>query len=169
MEMLKLFDRSAQGEAAAAHLVRLVQGNRTVTDYSIHFQTLAAVCGWNETALRAQFVEGLRDEIQDEIATHDLTHSLDGLIELALRIENRLLNRRHRRSLRQRVLQDDAVDLSSHSPSVPSPVLSEPMQLGRMKLTSKERERRLLNGLCLYCGKPGHQARNCSLKDNAHR
>lgn len=168
VEMLKLFDRSAQGEAAAAHLVRLTQANRSVTDYSIQFQTLAAACGWNEAALRAQFLEGLRDEIQDEIATHDLPRSLDDLIELALRVENRLSYRRHRRSLRHRVLQEDSTASTTPSSPATTPV-PEPMQLGRMKLSPKERERRLVNGLCLYCGNAGHQAKNCPVKANAHQ
>lgn len=34
-EMLKLFDRSVQGDAAAACLVRLVKGNSSVTDFAI--------------------------------------------------------------------------------------------------------------------------------------
>lgn len=140
-----------------------------MTDYSIQFQTLAAVCGWNEAALRAQFLEGLRDEIQDEMATHDLPRSLDALVELALRVENNLSYRRHRRSLRQRALQDEAAGSSSHPSPASPPVSVEPMQLGRMSLTPKERERRLLNGLCLYCGKSGHQAKNCPVKGSARQ
>lgn len=69
-EMVKLFDRCVHGDAASARLARLAQGTSSVTDYSIHFKTLAAACSWNEAALRAQFIDGLSDSIQDEIATH---------------------------------------------------------------------------------------------------
>lgn len=167
-EMEKLFDRSVQGDAAAARLVRLVQDRHSVTDYSIRFKTLATACGWNDSALRAQFVDGLNDEIQDEIATHDLPSSLDDIIELALKVEARMLLRQHRRTLRHRVLQNESA--SSTTPtSLSSLTEAEPMQLGRMRLSQKERERRLLNSLCLYCGKSGHFAKGCPLKDPARR
>ncbi|KAI7799341.1 Pol polyprotein, partial [Triplophysa rosa] len=42
-EMIRLFDRSAQGEQAAAQLSSLTQGRNSITDYSIKFQTLAAL------------------------------------------------------------------------------------------------------------------------------
>lgn len=168
-EMMRLFDRSAQGEAAAARLVRLKQGDRTVTDFSVEFQTLSTACGWNDAALRAQFLEGLRDDIQDEITVHEIPRTLDSLVELALRIESRMLYRCQRQSLRHRVFSDETVTSVSHSNPVNPAVPSEPMQLGRMRLTPKERERRLSNGLCLYCGRSGHLARSCPLKANAHR
>lgn len=166
-EMVKLFDRSARGDAAAARLARLTQGASSVTDFSIQFKTLATACSWNEAALRAQFLEGLCDNIQDEIATHDLSHTLDGIIELALRVEARMQFRDHRRTLRHRVHQSE-VSQSSQS-SVPLTSETEPMQLGRMRLSQRERERRLQNCLCLYCGKPGHFAKSCPVKGTAHR
>ncbi len=85
-EMTKLFDRSAQGDEAAAQLTRL---SSSVTDYAIQFQTLAAACGWNEGALRARFLEGLDEAISDELAAVDLPREQDNLINLALRVEGR--------------------------------------------------------------------------------
>ncbi len=82
--MTKLFDRSAQGDEAAAQLSRLSQRKCSVTDYAIQFQTLAAACGWNEGALRARFLEGLDEAIADELAAVDLPRELDNLINLAL-------------------------------------------------------------------------------------
>ncbi len=93
-EMTKLFDRSAQGDEAAAQLSRLSQRKCSVTDCAIQFQTLAAACDWNEGALRARFLEGLDEAITDELAAVDLPRELDNLINLALRVEGRL-NRRH--------------------------------------------------------------------------
>ncbi|XP_073719444.1 uncharacterized protein [Misgurnus anguillicaudatus] len=161
-EMEKLFDRSVRGDAAAARLAHLVQGRHTITEYAIEFKTLAATCQWNEAALRAQFVEGLSDELQDEIAVHDLPPSLDAIIDLALRIEARRLLRDQRRSIRQRAFSDKTTTSPSSS-SLPSAV-PESMQLGRMRLPQRERERRLQKALCLYCGRSGHFAKTCPLK-----
>ncbi len=167
-EMIKLFDRSAQGDEAASQLVRLNQDGRSVTDYSIQFGTLAAACDWNEAALRARFREGLDDEIQDEIVTHELPRDFDSLVELALRVEGRLQRRRQRWTARPfRPLSEGAPSSAlTSSPSVSDP---EPMQVGRLRLTAKEKQDRLARGLCLYCGKPGHRAIQCPLKAGAHQ
>ncbi|KAL0149577.1 hypothetical protein M9458_055104, partial [Cirrhinus mrigala] len=166
-EMTKLFDRSARGDEAASQLAQLIQGSRSVTDYSIQFRTLAAACDWNEAALRARFREGLDEEIQDEIVTHELPRDFDSLVELALRVEGRLRRRRQRWTTRPSWTLNEGASNSSltTSPPVAEP---EPMQVGRLRLTAKEKQDRLARGLCLYCGKPGHRVIKCPLKAGAH-
>ncbi len=165
-EMTKLFDRSAQGDEAAAQLSRLSQRKCSVTDYAIQFQTLAAACGWNEGALRARFLEGLDEAIADELAAVDLPRELDNLINLALRVEGRLNRRRQRRqpTTRWRHLEASSSDAASHLPAE-----AEPMQLGRLRLTPQQRQERLALGLCLYCGKAGHFVLQCPLKVKTHQ
>ncbi len=46
--------------------------------------------------------------------------------------------------------------LSSALTSLPSVADSEPTQVGRLRLTAKEKQDLLARGLCLCCGKPGH-------------
>ncbi|KAI2645965.1 Transposon Tf2-6 polyprotein [Labeo rohita] len=65
-------------------------GNRTVSDYSIEFRTLAAESKWNEAAQWDMFLHGLADRIQREIFTLELPEDLDGLISLVLRVDSRL-------------------------------------------------------------------------------
>ncbi len=159
-EMTKLFDRSAQGDEAAAQLSRLSQRKCSVTDYAIQFQTLAAACGWNEGGLRARFLEGLDEAIADELA------AVDNLINLALRVEGRL-NRRRQHSQPTapwRHLEASSSDAASHLPTE-----VEPMQLGRLRLTPQQRQERLALGLCLYCGKAGHFVLQCPLKVKAQQ
>ncbi len=165
-EMTKLFDRSAQGDEAAAQLSRLSQRKCSVTDYAIQFQTLAAACGWNEGALRARFLEGLDEAIADELAAVDLPRELDNLINLALRVEGRLNRCRQRRqpTAPWRHLEASSSDAASHLPAE-----AEPMQLGRLRLTPQQRQERLALGLCLYCGKAGHFVLQCPLKVKTHQ
>lgn len=162
-EMLSLFDRSLRGDMAAAELVRLQQRRSSVTDYAISFKTLAITSGWNDTALRAQFLEGLNPSIQDEVAARDPPTSLEAAIDLALRIETRHHQRELRRSFRQIAFSSE--ELAS-SPSLEA---EEPMQLGKLRLTAAEKQRRLSSGLCLYCGKAGHIAASCPVKGTARR
>ncbi|KAL0170809.1 hypothetical protein M9458_035405, partial [Cirrhinus mrigala] len=155
--MTALFDRSARGDEAATQLSQLSQGRTSITDYSIRFKTLAAACLWNPEALRARFLDGLCAAIKDEIAILDLPRDLEEVINLCLRVETRLTGRRQRR----------LSPSSWRAPAVPSvgfppkPPAEEPMQLGRSRLTPHQKQHRLLQGLCLYCGAPGHQAILC--------
>ncbi len=89
-EMRRVFDRAVVGREAARRLADLRQGERSVSDFSIEFRTLAAECKWNEEAQRDMFLHGLADRIQGEIFRGELPTSLDCLIELALRVDSRL-------------------------------------------------------------------------------
>ncbi|KAG1927325.1 retrotransposable element [Pimephales promelas] len=159
-EMKKVFDRAVSGREAARTLTELRQGERSVSDFSIEFRTLAAECGWNEEAQWDMFLHGLADHVQREIYALDLPTTLNGLIDLALRVDARL-SRVERRVTSTRTFGGVDVPRSSGR-DVVSPLFDpEPMQVGRARLSREERERRRSQGLCLYCGGAGHYAYNC--------
>ncbi len=116
----------------------------------------------------ARFWEGLDDEIQDEIVTHELPCDFDSILELALRVEGHLQHRRQRWTARPSWPLGEGAPSSAltSSPSVPEP---EPMQVGRLRRTAKEKQDRLARGLFLYCGKPRHRAIRCPLKAGTHQ
>ncbi|KAL0147619.1 hypothetical protein M9458_057083, partial [Cirrhinus mrigala] len=58
-------------------LMDLRQGERSVSDYSIEFRTLAAECQWNEEAQWDMFLHGLADRVQKEIYALDLPANLN--------------------------------------------------------------------------------------------
>ncbi|KAI2666212.1 Transposon Tf2-6 polyprotein [Labeo rohita] len=141
----------------------LRQGNRSVTDYSIEFRTLAAECGWNSEAQWDMFLYGLSDFIKDEIYSLELPTGVDSLIDLAIRVDTRLQRRGQRTPLGLPVTPQ------GHFSSFPGEtVLSlpdpEPMQMGRSRLPQQEKQRRRERGLCLYCGAAGHIAAQCPVK-----
>jgi hypothetical protein len=165
-EMRKVFDRAVSGREAARRLAELKQGERSVSEYSIEFRTLAAECGWNEEAQWDMFLHGLADHVQREIYALDLPTTLNGLVDLALRVDNRL-SRVERRVPSARSFAGADPSRSSGR-DVVSPVYDpEPMQVGRARLSREERERRRSQGLCLYCGGAGHYAYNCPVKGQA--
>ena len=51
-EMVLVFDHDVSGQEAAMRLTRLLQGNETVTAFSITFRTLAGETGWAEAPLQ---------------------------------------------------------------------------------------------------------------------
>uniref|UniRef100_A0A8K9XLT0 Gypsy retrotransposon integrase-like protein 1 n=2 Tax=Oncorhynchus mykiss TaxID=8022 RepID=A0A8K9XLT0_ONCMY len=160
-EMIRVFDRSVFGEEASRALSSLCQGNRSITDYSIEFRTLAVSSGWNEPALLARLLEGFRAEVKDEILSREVPSSVDSLIELAIRIERRV-DLRHR--ARGKELALSVASLSASLPSSSAGSGAEPMQLGGIRISTKERERRITNRLCLYCGSAGHFVTSCPVK-----
>lgn len=165
-EMIRVFDRSAHGAEASRLLSSLRQGRRSAADFSIEFRTLATTCGWNEPALVARFLEGLNAEVKDEILAREVPSLLDPLIDLAIRVEKRF-------HLRQRARYTETGSFSpppsfSSSSSV-AEAAPEPMQLGGLRISPKERERRILYRLCLYCGSDKHFVSACQVKANARQ
>jgi hypothetical protein len=164
-EMTRVFDRSAHGTEASRLLSSLRQGRRSVPDYAIEFRTLATSCGWNEPAQVARFLEGLNADIKDEVISRELPTRLDALIDLAIRIDKRFELRRRSRSMESTLLSPlPATTISSSACAG-----TEPMQLGGIRITAAERERRICNRLCLYCGSAGHYVSTCQLKANARQ
>lgn len=162
-EMKRVFDRAVV--EAARRLADLRQGERSVSDFSIEFRTLAAECKWNEETQWDVFLHGLADRIQKEIFTLELPTSLDGLIDLALRVDLRL--QQHGLQVRHQLLPvvpDYFLVESGRTVSHLSD--SEPMQVGRARLS---RERRRARGLCLYCGASGHFLAVCPVKEQARQ
>lgn len=82
------------------------------------------------------------------------------------RLCNHRLNRRRQR--RQANTLWRHLESSSDTTS-PQSADVEPMQLGRLRLTVQQRQERLAQGLCLYCGKAGHFVLQCPLKVKAHQ
>ncbi len=166
-EMRRVFDRAVVGREAARRLADLRQGERSVSDFSIEFRTLAAECKWNEEAQRDMFLHGLADRIQGEIFRGELPTSLDCLIELALRVDSRL----QQHDQRDRQWVTDTQDYFSTKPEGPVSHRSdnEPMQVGGVRLSREERERRRRGGLCMYCGASGHFRVECPVKGQARQ
>jgi len=70
-ELIRVFDPILPEREAARGLLSIKQGSRRVTEYIIHFHTLATDSKWNIDALFDAFYQGLFEEIKDEIGTHD--------------------------------------------------------------------------------------------------
>ena len=191
-EMRKVFDHPVQGREASSRLLTLHQGSAApVAQYAIDFRILAAESGWDDAALQSVFLRGLADNVKDELAARDETRSFDELISLATRLDNRLRESRRERAGRQGLPQPSyrtyATTSSRFSPlegpaprgaapastsGSPSTLCSEePMQIGGMRLSPAERQRRFRLRLCIYCGQPGHVLVSCPQlpKEPAHQ
>nr|AAG60684.1 gag-protease [Takifugu rubripes] len=166
-ELKRVFDHPIQSGEAASQIRSLRQGSSSVADY---FRILAARSGWNDTALRGVFTQGLAEALKDELATREESGDLETLISLAIQLDNRL-RERHRQSNRgwpERSLESVSgrsgapVESSTLAPAPPQEdVDGEPMQLGPSRLSHAERRYRRSANLCLNCGQAGHFVADC--------
>ncbi len=104
-------------------------------------------------------------DLKEEIYARGPPTQLDQLIELGIRLDKCFEQRR-------RVRASESRPLETLTPAVvSSPLRSdpEPMQLGGVRISAEERQRRILNRLCLYCGTAGHFASSCLLKARARQ
>ncbi len=88
-------------------------------------------------------------ELQSELTCRDEGKSLEQFIELSIKLDNLLRSRR-----------------PNHLPVFPRASSAvhagvEPMQIGVTHISEEERERRIRQSLCLYCGLPGHLRASC--------
>ncbi|RXN13472.1 Pol poly [Labeo rohita] len=168
-EFKRVFDHPVSGREASKRLLTLNQGSRSTADFAIEFRTIAAGSGWNDEALMVCFQGGLSEPLQDELAPREPATDLESLIAMAIRLDNRL---RERRVARRKTSQSQVPGSRPVSP-VRSPASRaslypeqlhdspEDMQLGRSRLSSSERERRMRERRCLYCGASGHFRSTC--------
>ncbi len=146
----EVFEHPAGGEEVGEQLLSLRQGGDSAADYALSFRTLAAQTGWRDAELlKLLFRKGLNHDLQSELACRDEGRTLGQFITLAIRLDNSLRSRRLPRS-----------SLSSATMAT-APPATEPMQIGMTRMSEEERERRIRQRLCLYCGLPGHLRASC--------
>lgn len=177
---------------ASKRLLNLRQGTQSVADFLIEFRILAAETGWGTDALRGILLNSLNDQIKDQLAFRDEPASFEELASLAVRVDNRIRERRKERDSNSHKPLHGYPSPNSNFPrphegraragaylpplpqvshpgdnrSTTNTEVTEPMQLGRTRLTLEERSRRMRNKECLYCGSPRHFISSCSVRPN---
>uniref|UniRef100_A0A674N6B8 CCHC-type domain-containing protein n=1 Tax=Takifugu rubripes TaxID=31033 RepID=A0A674N6B8_TAKRU len=158
-EFKAVFEHPTYGEDAASRLLALQQGSRSVAEYTLEFRILAAESRWGETALRSVYRRGLSEAIKDLIRRQERAQRAGG--------STRQLSHRTSSvpdfSLTSTAAPPPHILLQSPAHSSPR-VGEEPMQIGRSRLSRQEREQRLRDQLCLYCGNNGHFIQACPVR-----
>ncbi len=132
----------------------------SIHDYALKFRTLAAASGRDESPLLTTYRQGLEPRLRLHLAAYDDTIGLERFIQLSIRVANGM----HSCMEDQQVLTNPIPFLRRpENISPPEPVL-EPMQVDNTRLSLTERQRRLSQGLCLYCGASGHAIANFPIR-----
>uniref|UniRef100_A0A3B3HXA3 CCHC-type domain-containing protein n=1 Tax=Oryzias latipes TaxID=8090 RepID=A0A3B3HXA3_ORYLA len=170
-EFRLVFDQPRKQEEATRRLLNLKQGNRSVSEHLIDFRILAVEAGWPDPALKGIFYQSLSERIKDHLCSQPEANTFEDLVSAALRSDARLRERHTERTRRppghsqNQASPNYMFPLPVHEPPVPTS--DEPMQVGHSKLTAEERQKRREEGLCFYCGHPGHQVAQCGRRLNS--
>ncbi len=117
-------------------------------DYTIHFHTLVTSSSWNEIAL----LSALPSRVKQQMAIFEDSVGLESFLLKAQHVSQHLC----------------AVSTEERAPSDTSPSSSSPapeaMQTDQNHLSATERQRRIQQKLCLYCGEEGHLLHTCPVR-----
>ena len=149
-QFLAVFSLPEDGEDAAIRLNRMVQGDRSVSDFAVDFRVLAAQCNVTDDSMRGTFYAGLNQDIKEGLV-NQYPKSFAELVQLAIHVD-----------IRHSDLASNRRRIRPTPPQFPLVSFQEPMELGATRVLSDEQRReRFEKGLCLYCGKGGHGRENC--------
>lgn len=155
-------------------LEKLQQGRSPVTQYVANFEQYAYLTEYNEVALLENFYGGLNEDIKGLLIHEDRPTTLPRMKERVIELDRRLQERRREklgfktwtpntgRPRYQDNRRTEPMDLDALQQRRPV----KGKQLKHGKLSKKDREYRLANNLCLYCGKAGHRATECNSSKN---
>jgi Ty3 transposon capsid-like protein/Zinc knuckle len=136
---------------ADAKIRQLRQININVQDYNIAFRKLTVLLGWNSTALISQYRWGLREDLKNLLICMQYPNSLDGIMASATTCSNRLMEQAAMRAV--------------GPPNRAGPRFGAPYVGGggppRRGLNPEERFRRMGEGRCFRCNRPGHVSADC--------
>ncbi|ROL41902.1 Retrotransposon-derived protein PEG10 [Anabarilius grahami] len=113
--------------------------------------------GLNKQALISRYRQGLDPRVRLHLAAYEDSIGLEKFIQLSIRFATRMqlcIEEHQNQQLFPSFLHQP------ESVSSPEPASYE-MQFDRSRLSPAERQRRLTQSLCLYCGLPGHYRAEC--------
>lgn len=161
-------------EASAYRKIASLKQTGSVANYASRFRELLVHLDWSESSKIAAFKQGLKDHVKTLLITvRQKPKEFDEFVKICVEIDNdyhqhelETKNSRHGPSKSNKSHHSDS--RPPPPPPAAAPVLpqGEPMQIDATKtrrgpLTAQERERRIKNNLCVYCGGDGHKVDSC--------
>jgi len=150
----------------------------SVAAYAATFQQYTPRIGWNNEALLAQFRLGLKPDIKDLLINQPtLPTNLSEYINLCIKLDQRVIERRWEKGSRASHPGANTARKRHETPrrnpnemdwefsATKGSPRKRTAHSTQGSLTPAQRKERIDKNLCLYCGKPGHKARECRAKE----
>ena len=163
---------------AEADLDRLhMQTNQKFADFLVEFNTLSSQVNWGDRALHHRLKHVLPDHIKDLLMLIEEPVAFNDWKCLVQNIDQWYWERQAEICRDTRSSQGNNTNRGTTSANVCSTTPGTPASsthdspgnptvahhlTAQGRLTQSERERRIVQGLCLYCGGQGHKASKCS-------
>ncbi|KAL1766215.1 zinc finger protein CCHC domain-containing protein 5 [Sigmodon hispidus] len=143
-------------EVANHDLPQLCQGEGLVQRYAARFHLIAQELNLDESTSCIQFQEELASSTQNELSSTSPTANLSDVIIQCVTLEEKTSDK----------ADSDSSSTEEENGSESPPTENQAVQATshRPHLSEAERARRREGHLCLYCGHPGHFARDCPVK-----
>jgi hypothetical protein len=174
-------DPNAEATAEAELDGLRMRTNQKFADFLVEFNTLSSQVNWGDRALRHRLKHALPDRIKDSLALVEEPVAFNDWKRLIQNIDQRYWERqadirRDSRSNRdnnsnrgnpptnaRNTTQSStpATTATSTRDANATPPIARHLT-AQGGLTQTERDRRIAQGLCLYCGGQGHKATECS-------
>jgi hypothetical protein len=181
-ELCEMFgDPNAEATAEAELDGLRMRTNQKFADFLVDFNTLSSQVNWGDRALRHRLKQALPDRIKDSLALVEEPAAFNEWKCLVQNVDQRYWERQA--EIRRDARPNPGTNTSCGTPtpnmcnavsgapatSVTSAVRGPPSNppvarhlTAQGGLTQTERDRRIAQGLCLYCGGQGHKASECS-------
>lgn len=174
-EELSSFCGVRDQEKEAERKIHTIKQVTSVSHYAAQFRSIAVHLDWDDAALASVFYRGLREEVREQYINREKPTGLDRLIADATKLDNRIMEFKQEKVQRNFLPRGNPA-AKRYPANVSKPRFyggPMPMDLDNANkkrnytkgpLSKAEKERRIKNSLCLYCGKPGHVANDCTAK-----
>lgn len=173
-KLASIYENKERKVQLGAKLARMTQTG-SASAFAADFTAVCDILNINEASRLALFPLKLKEGVQKALALLPADKTFDALVERAIRIDNSQFshkshdNRQRNQQSKPSESRPSAGNSQQRSPasgsglgkpsssSSSSPRQSEP----RPSLTQEEKDRRIQDGLCLYCGEKGHFKKMC--------
>jgi len=186
-QMDAMYANSRETEDFQRKLENLKQTG-SARNYSVQFKTYTAILGIEDPDIKIMmYKRRLKPTIQRALALVVGIDSFDALVEKSIDIDEAIFEQEKAEKAERKATSATLATPPAHPPSAPSSVLayscpppafsrsstanqgtrpptfgpSLPTSGPRPPLSDDEKARRHAQGLCRYCGKPGHSRDNC--------
>jgi hypothetical protein len=178
-------DPNAEATAEADLDGLRMRANQKFSDFLVEFNTLSSQVNWGDRALRHRLKHALPDRIKDSLVLVEEPVAFNDWKRLVQNIDQRYWERQAeiRRDTQPSTNTNRGIPPSSaltptpeSSPAPSATATRDSTGTSSVArhltpqggLTQTERDRRIAQNLCLYCGGQGHKASECSKARKAH-